>query len=626
MARLQAVRNRKRNDARMKHGIFWHFARRMLKRRKLAIGAIVFSIVSAGGLASGLIAIGPLLKVLMSGEASVNLHSILVEWLSEHASVAGYVPDALVAALPTDRFLGIATILGALLALTIFGAIANFLHQYCSLTLSMVTVSEIRLSAYRHALRLPLSVVLRRGPAEIVSRVTRDTVELERGFIALTSKALSQLTKGIAAFVAAVWFDWRLTIVAIIVAPIIGTVLRKFGKRIKRGSRNTLKAYEDLLRTSNESMQGLRGIKTATAERFARRRFGRANRAVITQDRRVRLARALSTPIVEVMAITAIMGLALLAAHEIVQGRMPFDRFIMALGSLGVAGASLRPLTGLLNDIQAASAPAERLAEIMAIPGEGMRERDLPWLPRHAKHIAFERVSFRYEGAERDAVHNVTLTINHGEFVAIVGPNGCGKTTLASLLVRLFDPTEGSVAMDGIDVQAASLSSLRNQIGVVPQEPLLVRGSIRENVALGLDHVSAQMMDRALTLAHAAQFVAALPNGLDSELGEGGTGLSGGQRQRLAIARALVRDPSVLILDEATSQIDAESEVQISAAIDDFRRGRTVIAIAHRLTTVRSADRIVVMEDGRVSDMGSHAQLLQRCDLYRRLVQTQLVS
>jgi subfamily B ATP-binding cassette protein MsbA len=225
-------------------------------------------------------------------------------------------------------------------------------------------------------------------------------------------------------------------------------------------------------------------------------------------------------------------------------------------------------------------------------------------------------------------VRGVSLSIRHGEFVAIVGPNGCGKTTLASLLTRLFDPTEGCVRIDGIDLRAASLVSLRRQVGVVPQEPLLVRGTIRENILLGLDGGPDMdlAIDRALGLAHAAQFVAALPKGLDNELGEGGSGLSGGQRQRLAIARALMRDPSVLILDEATSQIDAESEAQISAAIDEFRRGRTLVAIAHRLSTVRSADRIVVMDDGAILDAGTHGELLARCELYQRLVATQLVS
>ncbi len=614
----------------IKYGMFWHFAKRMFRRRRLAIGTLVFSVLSAGGLAAGLMAIGPVMQLILADDSNSNLRTAVESKLAASAFLAGIVPHALVELLPTDRLAGVAVILGGLCILTILGAIANFLHQYCSLTLSMVTVAEIRLDAFRHALRLPLGTVLRRGPTDIVSRITRDSAELERGFSALTSKALAQVTKGIGAFAAAVWFDWRLTIAAVVVAPVMGFVLRKFGKRISRSSRNTLAAYEELLRTSNESMQGLRGIKTATAERNARHRFGRANRAVVHADRRARVARAISAPVIETLAIFVIAGLAFIAAHEIIAGRMRFDAFVLTLGSLAVAGGSFRPLTGLLNDIQASAAPAERLNEILSIPAEGMRERDLPALPRHTRSIDFDSVRFRYEGAERDALRGVSLSIRHGEFVAIVGPNGCGKTTLASLVTRLFDPTEGSVRVDGSDVQGVSLVSLRKQIGVVPQDPLLVRGTIRENIVLGLDTTTGPEVDaaiaRALKLAHAAGFVAALPKGLDSTLGEGGSGLSGGQRQRLAIARALVRDPALLILDEATSQIDAESEAQISAAIDEFRAGRTLIAIAHRLSTVRSADRIVVMEDGVITDVGTHAALLSRCELYQRLVSTQLVG
>ena len=610
----------------MRNSAFWHFARRMLRRRRLAIGTIVCSLVSAGGLASGLISVGWVLELILGTDPNVNLATITADALARNPAIAQFVPDALTSWLPTDRLAGVGVILGALLLLTVFGACANFLHQYCSLTLSIATVSEIRLEAFRHALRLPLSTVLRRGPSEVVSRIIRDTTELERGFSALTSKTLAQVTKGAAAFAAAVWFDWRLTVVAVVVAPLIGVVLRKFGKRIVRGSRNTLKAYEDLLRASNEAMQGLRGIKTASAERVARKRFSAANRSVIREDRRVRLARAISAPLIEAMAIAAIMALAFLAASQILAGRMKFDDFLMALASLGVAGGSLKPLTGLLNYIQAASAPAERILEIVTIPAEGVRERGLPSLPRHHASIEFEGVRFRYEGADRDALRGVDLRIAHGEFIAIVGPNGCGKTTLASLLICLFDPSEGSVRIDGADVRGVSLSSLRRQIGVVPQEPLLLRASIRENVALGLDDVSDAALTSALQLAHAQDFIERLPQGVETVLGEGGSGLSGGQRQRLAIARALLRDPSVLILDEATSQIDAESEAQISEAIDAFRANRTVIAIAHRLSTVRSADRIVVMDDGAVLDAGPHAELIERCGLYRRLVQTQLVG
>ncbi len=610
----------RRNDA------FWFFAKRMTRRRKLFICTLVFSVLSAGGLAFGLVAIGPVLELILG--VGADLQTIAREWLQAHSWTNVIVSDPIAATawIPTDRFSGVALLMGGLCALAVLGGIANYIHQSCSLTLSAVTVAEIRLRAFQHAIHLPLGPVLRRGPAEIVSRISRDTAELERGFTALTSKVLAQLTKGLAAFAAAVYFDWRLTLAAIVVAPILAVILRKIGKRIRRSTRLALEQQEDILRVSHEAISGLRGIKTATAEATAFRRFARASRALLDAELSARFARAFSVPVVEVIAIFVIVGLALIAANEILAGRMTFERFILSLGALGVAGGNLRPLTGLLNDIQSSRAPAQRLQEIFATPVEGRRELDLPALPRHARSIQFDGIRFRYEDAERDALRDIQLTIAHGEFIALVGPNGCGKTTLASLLCRLFDPIEGSVLLDRTDIRAGNMQSLRRQIGVVGQESVFVRGTIRENVMLGADDIDQRGLDRALELAHANSFVAKLSKGLDSLIGEGGTGLSGGQKQRLAIARALVRDPAILVLDEATSQIDAESEAQIAQAIEDFRAGRTVIAIAHRLSTVRRADRIVVMEDGRILDIGSHDALLARCPLYERLARTQLLS
>ena len=581
---------------------FWFFAKRMLRRRRLVTGTIIFSILSAGGLAAGLMAIGPVLE-LMLGIRSESLQSLARGWLTAQEWTRSIISDpaAATAWIPSDRLQGVALLMGGLCILSIFGGIANYLHQSCSLTLSAVTVAEIRLIAFQHAIRLPLGPMLRRG------------------FTALTSKVLAQLTKGIAAFAVAVYFDWRLTIAAIVVAPILVAVLRRVGKRIRRSTSQALKQQEDILRVSHESLSGLRGIKTATAEATAFRRFARASRALLNAELTARSARALSGPLVEVLAIFVIVGLVLIAANEIINGRMSIERFILSLAALGVAGGNLRPLTGLLNDIQSSSAPAERLQEIFAIPVEGRREQDLPALPRHSKSIQFEGIRFRYEGAERDALRDINLTVKHGEFVALVGPNGCGKTTLASLLCRLFDPTDGSVLLDRTDIRAGNLQSLRRQVGVVAQESSFIRGTIRENVMFGADDIDAAAVDRALELSHAKAFIAQLPKGIESELGEGGSGLSGGQKQRLAIARALLRDPSILVLDEATSQIDAESEAQIAQAIEGFCAGRTVIAIAHRLSTVRRADRIIVMDEGRILDIGTHSELLQRCTLYERL-------
>jgi ABC-type bacteriocin/lantibiotic exporter with double-glycine peptidase domain len=282
-------------------------------------------------------------------------------------------------------------------------------------------------------------------------------------------------------------------------------------------------------------------------------------------------------------------------------------------------------LTALVHDIQASSAPAERLVEVLGLPPESAGDRRLPRLPRHRTSIRLEGVSYRYPGAAARALDGVDLEIAHGERVAIVGPNGCGKTTLLGLLPRLLVPTEGRVLIDETDLADANLRSIRRQIGVVTQEPVMLRGSIRENIVYGLTGVGEDRIREAARLARADAFIERLPDGLETEVSEQGASLSGGQRQRLAIARAILRDPTILLLDEATSQVDSESEELINQALTDFTAGRTSIAVAHRLSTVLAADRIVVMESGRILDDGRHEELLERCESYARLVRTQMV-
>jgi ABC-type multidrug transport system fused ATPase/permease subunit len=332
---------------------------------------------------------------------------------------------------------------------------------------------------------------------------------------------------------------------------------------------------------------------------------------------------------VEVVAITVLGALAILAAKYILSGSLPFQNFILALTCLGMGLASFRPLSGLINEIQAASAPAGRLAEILAQPVEGSGGLRLRNLPRHQVSVEFEDVTFRYPEADRPALDGINLRIAAGERVAFVGPNGSGKTTLLSLLPRLLEPASGRVLVDGTDVATVNLRSLRRQIGAVTQETVLFRGTVADNIGFGSDAFGKEGRARiieAARRAHADAFVRELPRGYDTDLAEAGASLSGGQRQRLAIARAILRDPAILILDEATSQIDAESEAHINAALAEFCRGRTALLIAHRLSTVHSADRIVVMDRGSIVAHGPHERLLASCDLYQRLTQTQLVA
>ncbi len=608
-------------------GPFLFFARRLLRSPGSLALTLVFATISAGGLGAGLLALAPILRLLLGTSAS-TLPQIAQQYNASHPWIP--IPESVIALLPLERMDGVLLVLSGVAAITLVGALANFLHQYISISLCTRIVARVRLDAFRHALRMPLSQIVDRGPAEFTSRIVRDAAELQSGLVALTSRTVAQLTKGAAALAVAIIFDWRIVVVAAVVGPILAIVLRKTGKRIRRGLRGALKNQEVLLRVAGESLQGSRAVKTATAEADMVRRFNHANEMVVREELRARTARSVAGPLVETIAIFAVIGLCVLVVREIIRGTMTVDEFVLSLGALAVAGGSVRPMSGLIGDMQAASAPAQRLKETLELVTEPRRNRTQPSLPRHSASIRFEEVTFRYPSAEAPTLRALSFEVRHGEHIAVVGPNGCGKTTLLSIVPRMLEPQGGRVLVDGRDISGVTLRSLRRQIGVVTQESMLIRGTIAENIALGsssvhLRGVSRDAIRAAAQRAHASEFIEALPDGYDTLVSEQGASLSGGQRQRIAIARAIVRDPSILILDEATSQIDAESEAQINKAIEEFGRQRTVIVVAHRLSTMLAADRILVMEQGSLIDSGTHAELITRCDVYARLARAQLL-
>jgi ABC-type multidrug transport system fused ATPase/permease subunit len=484
-----------------------------------------------------------------------------------------------------------------------------------------------------------------------VSRIVYDTGTLGQGFNALLSKSVAQVTKGLVVVGFAFYSEWRLTLGALIAAPIVGVIIRKLGKRIRRASRGALESQSGLYRSASEVMGGLRVVKVYTSERAEEGRFHRTNKEVVKQELRVRTARALASPLVETVTIFVLGMLALAAVYAILQKKIvPTDAFT-ALALLGVAGASLKPLTGFWNDVQQASSAAVRLRELLGMAPEPGHDAKMPKMGRHARSIEIEGVTLTYPGAERPALAGVTLAVEHGKTVAFVGPNGCGKTTLLSLIPRLFDPDAGRVLIDGQDIRDFGVRSVRGQIGVVTQETVLFKGPIRDNIAYGSGEVTEEKIRDAARRARAEEFILEKPEGYGFVVGEGGAGLSGGQRQRIAIARAILRDPAILILDEATSMIDAESEAKIAEALAEFvgsgnrtdrtdktdgtngthaggraRRGRTCLIVAHRLSTVIDADAIVVMDQGRVADVGTHAELLGRCGIYQSLVANQMIA
>lgn len=605
---------------------FWIFSKHLLREKSALFWAMIFAFFTAGGLAAGLVSLWPMMSLMLKPKEAKSLLDL--GNLFNQRDYLFDIPQWLINLMPTDRFQGVALILLGLLVFTILGGIASFMQQYLSQTVTTRAIARIRQEAFENVIFMPLGKVITRGPSEFLARIVRDAAELQRGMIALVSKTVAQLLQGLVAALVALCIDWRLTLVAVPTAIALGVILRKIGKRIRRGTRGSLKAQEGLLRIATEALQGLRAVKANTAEGEAIRRFGEINDEVVRHELRVRTARALSAPVMEVLAMMVVIGLAIIAANGIIHEKLSLERVGAALIALAMAGAKLRPLTGFINEIQAANAPAERLMDLMSELRETVGDAKRPALPRHSRSIEFQNVSLIYPGANQPALDNVTLNILHGERVAIVGPNGSGKTTLVSLLPRLLNPNPdgGRVLVDGVDIDSVSLTSLRGQIGVVTQETVLFRGSVAANIAYGKDDVSREQVIDAAKRAHADEFICRIPGKYDADILEQGASLSGGQRQRLAIARAILRDPTILILDEATSQIDAESEHHINEALTEFCRNRTSLLIAHRLSTVLNADRIVVMDGGKIIDHGRHEQLLERCELYRRLSRTQLVS
>jgi subfamily B ATP-binding cassette protein MsbA len=646
--------------------VFWKYARRMLRYRLALVAALVCAVLSAGGLGAGLLAMGPVLNNILSEARDTaaaaaagpvrpnttadisdagpvqskakpaeeskaagprNLREIVEGW-NQNPWVDHRIPDWVLDELPTDPYHTVIWIMLGLGVLTVLGATASFLHEYLSLTIVQRTVTNIRREAFHRVVRLPLKDVITGGTADSVSRIVNDTSTLGQGFGALLSKAVAQSTKSVAAVVVALVTNLSVTLIALIVAPLLYSVIRKLGKRIRRASRSALESQGGLYGAATESLQGLRVVKVHTTERYEAGRFHRLNKDVMRQMMRVRTARALASPLIETLAIFVLGGLTIPAAHAIIKGRLEPSEFILVFVSLGMAGASLKPLTAIINDIQSSAAAADRIDALLKATPEPGHGSSLPRLGRHKESIEFRSVTFTYPGASRPALADVNLKVAHGERVAVVGPNGSGKTTLLALVPRLFDPdtTAGAVLIDGQDIRGVSVRSLRRQIGVVTQETVLFRGTLRTNIAYGAEGVTADRIFAAARKARADGFIAALPQGYETPVGEQGLTLSGGQRQRIAIARAILRDPAILILDEATSMIDADSEAQIGAAIADFTEGRTCLIVAHRLSTVMGADRIVVMDAGRIVDQGTHAQLLDRCPVYRLIAKNQLLG
>jgi ABC-type multidrug transport system fused ATPase/permease subunit len=508
------------------------------------------------------------------------------------------------------------------LAVTVLRNIFRFIQEYLVETAVQSGMWDLRTECYNVALRQPVTFFAAKGTTDTMSRFVQDTTELSRAQVTLFGKTLAEPAKAIASILMALFLSWQLTLIAMIGGPIVYVIIRKFGKIMKKSTRRALESWSDMLAVLEETLVGIRVVKAYTMEAAERKRFNRVNRQLFKQQRRMARIGAATSPTVEVIGMFAGMLAAGGAGCLVLHDRMDPYMFMAWMGCLVAMFDPVRKLSKVLMRFQRGDAAAERIFELRDREQE-KRIPGAPMLPRHSKKIEFVNVSYRYPGVTDFAVRNVNLMVPAGQTIAIVGPNGSGKTTLMSMLPRLLEATEGQILLDGADISTHSLRSLRRQIAIVTQETVIFNATIAENISYGLRRPTQQQVLDASRKAFVDEFVREMPEGYETPVGQRGATLSGGQRQRIAIARAILRDPSILIFDEALSQIDPDSEQRIHQAMEEFIRGRTAFMIAHRFQTILSADSIVVMDAGQIVDIGDHEQLMDRCELYRHLYKTQ---
>ncbi|UCG33774.1 MAG: ABC transporter ATP-binding protein, partial [Phycisphaerales bacterium] len=457
-----------------------------------------------------------------------------------------------------------------------------------------------------------------------MSRVIQDTQEIYRGYVALFGKILREPLKAVGVFAVALWVDWRLTLAVVIGAPIGAWILIEFGRRIRKATLKMLQGLGQVLGSLAATLGGMRVVRAYGREGYERRRMWRIERRMYRQHKKIGRIDAMTGPVLETLAMILGMGGIFWLAHQTIGGKMRPEAFFQMAVCLGAMFDPIRKISAVFTRLQKADAAAARIFELIDMPAEQPGGIDRPSPASFSECLEFRGVTFRYPGAERPALCDINLTIRKGQRVAVVGPNGSGKTTLVGLLLRFFEPDEGRILIDGQDIRDVRLRGLRDQFSLVTQDAIVFATTIKENIGYGHRDATEQQILDAAGRAYADEFIRRLPQGYDTLVGESGATLSGGERQRLCLARAILRDAPIFIFDEATSQVDVDSERKIREAMTEFMSGRTSLVIAHRIVTIANADQIIVLDRGRIIDAGDHESLLARCDLYRTLFYSHL--
>lgn len=494
----------------------------------------------------------------------------------------------------------------------------NYLMSY----VGQRVIIDIRSDMFRQLQRLSLAFYDKRKTGTIMSYVTNDVGALQG---ALIDNVIEMVTEGvilIGSIGAMVYLHWKLTLFTFATAPIVLKLVDIFGRKIRRTGHNIQESTADITSVLQETIASARVVKSFVRENYEIKRFEEQNMRNFWAGMKNAQLMATLTPVIEFVAALGVTAVIWYGGREVIEGSLTAGSLIAFLVYAVNLSNPLKRLSRVYGNIQRAMAAAQRVFDILDLPTEVAEAPEAKTLPQIKGNVTFENVAFGYD-PNVPVLHNLSLHAEPGQMIAIVGPSGAGKTTIANLLPRFYDASAGRIMIDGIDIKTVTLASLREQIGIVPQETMLFNGTVFDNIRYGRLDATREDVEDAARAANAHGFIVDLPNGYDTQIGDRGANLSGGQRQRIAIARAILKNPRILILDEATSALDTESEKLVQEALDRLMEGRTSFVIAHRLSTIQRADCILVLEHGELVEQGAHDALLRQGGLYAQLYNLQ---